>query len=271
MRRRLAPLHDRAARRTGTGTAGPVPGRAFAWALGLILGAAALLGPGPLHAQDPDTLDVDSVLPVPRVEPALVDTASRQRPSPGGALIRSMVLPGWGQAEFDAYFRGSIYFAGWAGNWYMNFRNAFRLDNARTRFDIRREQIEDQLIASSPDPDSMRAQLDSFPDILAGAVREDPLGNELRKLVDAREQQREDWIAWSLFWLLASGIDAFVTAHLHDFPADVELRPGRGQGASLRVGIPAGPSLRSAGKPLSPAGPPGRARAPGDGGMPDSR
>jgi hypothetical protein len=232
--------------------------------------------PAVLAAQEPDTLRVDSVLPVPQVAPAAepveADTAAPL--SPGGAMIRSMILPGWGQARFDAFVRGGVYFAGWAGNWFMLFRNTYRLDNARTRFDIRAGQIEDGIIAASPNPDSMRAQIDSFPSILTDSVRADSLGNELRKLVSARVQQREDWIAWSLFWLLASGIDAFVTAHLHNFPADVELRPGRNQSLSLEVRIPVGPGLRPARRPAHPARPArpsGRARAPDDGGMPDSR
>ncbi len=207
---------------------------------------ALLILPGGLAAQEPDTLGVDSLLPVPRVEPAIepvVQDAGALPVSPGGAMIRSMILPGWGQAPFDAYFRGGVYFAGWAGNWFMLFRNSYRLENARTRFDIRAEQIEEGLITAAPNPDSMRAQIDSFPTILIDAIREDSLGNDLRKLVRAREQQREDWIAWSLFWLLASGIDAFVTAHLHEFPADVELRPaaaagGRAISVSISVPVP---------------------------------
>jgi hypothetical protein len=228
------------------------------------------MAPGGLDGQDPDTLAVDSVGAEEATTQA--DSAPAIRLSPGAAMIRSLILPGWGQAEFDSHFRGGVYFAGWAGNWYMIFRNAYRLDEARTRFDLRFDQLESALIAASPNPDSMRAQIDSFPNIMNTAVREDSLGNELRKLVNAREQQQEDWIAWSLFWVLASGIDAFVTAHLHDFPADVDLRPTGGRSVSLTVSVPVWPpsarpprAARAALPPRPPPGPP-----PGEG-MPDSR
>ena len=202
-----------------------------------VLAATASMNP-PLAAQVPDSLPVDSVRPIPRVPPAPARADTGAPVTPRGAMIRSMILPGWGQAQFDAYFRGGIYFAGWAGNWFMNFRNAYRLDNARTLLEVRTEQVEDQLIAASSNPDSLRAQIDSFPSILQSAVSEDSLGSRMQRLVRSREQQREDWIAWSMFWVLASGIDAYVTAHLADFPADVELRPSAGRAVSLSVSLP---------------------------------
>lgn len=198
----------------------------------------ALMAGSGAAGQEPDSLRADSLRAVNAVVPPAPDSVEAAPTTPRGAMFRSFVLPGWGQAEYDAYFRGGIYFAGWAGNWLMNFRNAVRLDQARGRLGVRRQQIREGLIASSSDPDSMRAQLDSFPSILNQAVRQDELGNELRKIVSSREQQQEDWIAWSLFWLLASGVDAYVTAHLSDFPADIEIRPERDRSVSLRVGVP---------------------------------
>lgn len=213
----------------------------------LLLGALLTLSAGPAAGQVPDSLPPDAApLPIDSVRmPASVaplgaapDTDRDLPISPRAAFIRSVVLPGWGQAPFEAYFRGSIYFAGWAGNWFMNFRNMYRLEDARERFDVRTEQVREGLVAAAPNPDSVRAQIDSFPDILTTAVREDSLGNDLRKLVRAREQQREDWIAWSLFWLVASGVDAYVTAQLSDFPAEVILRPGNERGVSIGLEVP---------------------------------
>ena len=70
------------------------------------------------------------------------------------------------------------------------------------------------------------------------------LDSTLGDLVDAREQQREDWIAWSLFWLLASGVDAFVNAHLADFPAAIELEPAQDRSLSVSLQIPLPLKLR---------------------------
>lgn len=210
--------------------------------------ALAALAPTTARAQVIDgPVPVDSVIVAPEVEPILVPAAPDLTPepiSPRGAFIRSMVVPGWGQAAFDSHFRGGVYFAGWAANWYMMFRNQVRLDEARFRFDLRVDQLEAALIAASPNPDSMRVALDEDPSIIEAAVIADDgpgsSGNNLRKLVGAREQQREDWIAWSIFWLLASGVDAYVTAHLADFPADIDVRRNADRSVSmgLQVALP---------------------------------
>jgi hypothetical protein len=158
-------------------------------------------------------------------------------PSPGGAFLRSLLVPGWGQAEFGAYARGGIYFAGWTANSFMNFKNQTRLSEARNRLDLRTGQLRDRLIADAPNPDSMRAVLDTT-NILEETLQADGVASNLRDLVRSREQQREDWIAWSLFWLLAAGVDAFVTAHLADFPAVIDLEPHTDGSLSLRVDVP---------------------------------
>ena len=177
---------------------------------------------------------VDSVIVTPEADVAVApaaDTMDGGVVSPGGAFLRSLIIPGWGQAEFDAYFRGGIYFAGWAANWFMNFRNYTRLEDARSRFGLRESQIADSLAAAG-------IPADSIPLLLPAAVEADAAGDDLGQLVRAREQQREDWIAWSIFWLLASGVDAFVTAHLADFPAAIDLEPGAENGISVRVDVP---------------------------------
>jgi hypothetical protein len=175
---------------------------------------------------------------VPPGVPAAVSADTATRPlTPRGAFVRSLVVPGWGQAPFEAYFRGGVYFAGWTGNWFMNFKNQVRLQEARNMLEIRTVQIREALIAAAPDPDSMRIILETT-NILDLAVQADPTATDTRSLIRSREQQREDWIAWSLFWLLASGVDAYVTAHLWDFPATIQVDPGMDRSVSLRVDLP---------------------------------
>ena len=55
---------------------------------------------------------------------------------------------------------------------------------------------------------------------------------------DAKDQQREDWIAILLFNHLLAGLDAYVGAHLWDFPDDLKLQgvPGA-YGAQVTVPI----------------------------------
>lgn len=188
-------------------------------------------GAAHLPAQVPDTIP-----PVETVPAAIIEDEVRPL-TPGGAFLRSVIVPGWGQAAFGAYTRGGIYFSGWTANWFMNFKNHVRLQEARNRLDLRTAQMRESLIAGSPNPDSMRAVLDTT-NTLPNAVRDDPIGGDLQGLVRSREQQREDWIAWSIFWLVASGIDAFVTAHLAEFPAVIEFEPRADGGLSLRVEVP---------------------------------
>lgn len=201
-----------------------------------------------LGAQVPDTAvtHMDSVI----VEPTAVAPAAQAVTdtlvapiSPGGAFIRSLIIPGWGQSAFEAYTRGGIYFSGWATNWFMIVKTRARLGEARNRLDLRTVQIRDSLIHSPPapdvppNPDSMRAVLDTT-NLLQTVLGEDRVGADLQGLIQSREQQREDWIAWSIFWLLASGIDAFVTAHLADFPATIDVEPNMDRSVSLRVDVP---------------------------------
>jgi hypothetical protein len=150
-----------------------------------------------------------------------------------GAFLRSIVIPGWGQAAFGAYTRGGIYFSGWTGNWFMNFKNQVRLDRGPQpagpphRADPRRSDRRAPRRTPTPCARSWTPPTSS-----RATVRPTPSASDLQDLVRSREQQREDWIAWSLFWLLASGVDAFVTAHLSDFPAAIDLEPQGPDGAS---------------------------------------
>ncbi len=56
--------------------------------------------------------------------------------------------------------------------------------------------------------------------------------------VDAKEQQREDWLTILVFNHLMSGLEAFVSAHLWDFPDDLKLQSVPGAyGAQITVPI----------------------------------
>ena len=58
-------------------------------------------------------------------------------------------------------------------------------------------------------------------------------------LIDAKKQQVQDWIVLWVFNHVFSGAEAFVSAHLQDFPKDLKVRafPG-GVGISLPVPRP---------------------------------
>lgn len=165
-----------------------------------------LLGtPALVHAQDPD----------PSVP---VETAANRRaavqdtvyPSARTALIRSLVLPGWGQTYVGAHGRGAFYFALETGSLWMVYRTSRALAAARDRERELRE---------------------------IGALG----ANEPLALAESRAQQVEDWITLSIFWALFAGADAYVSAQLADFAGHVGVAPDRGGGVRFQVRFDAGP------------------------------
>lgn len=187
--------------------------RRIGLALALLAGLAA-----PARAQEEE----EAVPPIPTELPAVAD-----RPSPRGAMLRSFVLPGWGQASYDRYVRGGVYFAGNAANLYMVLKTLARLDEARDLEARRVSATEARLIAAGHAPDSIPALVEADPAVMS-----------IRGLVTTRESQREDWIALGLFWLLISGVDAYVTAQLADFPASIgATTDGRSLGIVVSVPV----------------------------------
>jgi hypothetical protein len=163
-------------------------------AVALLLGSGAL-APSMLRAQAP---------------PAAADTvAAEPAISPRGAFLRSMIVPGWGQAYVGAPGRGAVYFALETGSLWMLHRSRLQLRDARERQSWLRET--GQLQPTQVDP-----------------------------LVESREDQLEDWVTLSVFFLFFAGADAFVAAYLADFDEHVGVRPMPGGGVQLEVRVPAG-------------------------------
>jgi hypothetical protein len=191
----------------------------------LLLAAAFVAAPA--AAQDPPPAPAPDTLaaPAPDAAPALPAAAAptpapapvRPAPaepeggiSPRGAFLRSLVLPGWGQSELGAPVRGGVFFAMEAGSLWMLYKSDRRL----------REALRQQRIARE-----------------TGAL--DP-GRRL-PLVRDRQNQREDWLTLSIFFLFFSGADAFVAAHLQDFDVRVGATPGPGGTLELRAAVPLRP------------------------------
>jgi hypothetical protein len=128
--------------------------------------------------------------PAVRVPP---DTIQRRYISPGNALWRSLLLPGWGQARLNRKLAGGI-FIGW---------EAVTLGmTLKTRSELRYlRRVE-----------SVKG--------------------------DDKRQEHEDWIILLAFNHLFAGLEAYVSAHLADFPGDLRFQavPG-GIGASVSLPI----------------------------------
>jgi hypothetical protein len=154
----------------------------------------------PLAAQDtipappppeapPDAVPADTV----RLSPDSVLYA-RTPVSPMGALWRSILIPGWGQAKNNRKLTGALFVA-WEGvTLGMSIKTSHELSYLR------------------------RTNSTS---------------------VRAKEKERQDWLVLLAFNHLFSAIEAYVSAHLWDFPEDLEVRatplPQGGVGAAVNL------------------------------------
>jgi hypothetical protein len=173
----------------------------------VLLLLVALLVPGQLKAQDsvprPQVFDSaaasrDSAAAAKaaEIERARQDSILYGKPpvSPMGALFRSMLIPGWGQAKLNRKLTGALFIA-WEGvTLGMSLKSSHELSYLRrTR---------------------------------SGSV-------------EAKRQERQDWLVLLGFNHLFSGIEAYVSAHLWDFPDDLKIQaapmPGGGFGGSVSV------------------------------------
>ena len=143
----------------------------------LVLCVCVSVRPCPLTAQQ------DSVAQATR------DSAIARRPrgdsirpqppiTPGQAFLRSLVLPGWGQASLNRNVTGGFFlaFEGIAAT--MVWKSGWQLTFARTR----------------------------------------------GKYVKSHTQEQQDWVTLLVFNHLMAGAEAYVSAHLWDFPAGLELQ-----------------------------------------------
>ena len=127
--------------------------------------------------------------------------------SPSGAFLRSAIIPGWGHVETGSLTRGAFYF-GWESlTAWMIYKSHRRLGAARRQVALWEDRVTARLLREGIQPENVEAQLERDPEII-----------RFRGLVDARVEQREDWAALGIFILLVSGVDAFVSTHLQDFP-----------------------------------------------------
>jgi hypothetical protein len=135
--------------------------------------------------------------------------------SPRGAFIRAVAVPGWGHASIGRFTRGAFYFftetaAGW-----MMVKTRTRLSAAKAVEELRREEVVRRLAADGiTEPVPVAAALASDEGVAAAM-----------SLVEARSQQFEDWLVFGVFMAFLSGADAFVSAHLRDFPDPVAIQP----------------------------------------------
>ena len=153
------------------------------------------------------------------------------RVSATGAFIRSLIVPGWGQSAAGSPGRGAFYFGVEGASIWMVLKTARNLSSARRQLKTLEDGARVELAMSQGLQGSALDQ----------AVKEYKGVSEASTLVENRSQQREDWMAVSIFFLLFGAADAFVTAHLQDFPealeASLEVSPESGVGLGLSLPV----------------------------------
>lgn len=166
--------------------------------------ALCTMAPESVHAQ---------VAPPQSPSPSAPATAVPLTVSPGGAFMRALLVPGWGHAAIGSYGRGGFYFTAQAATVYTALRARRRIGEAQDRVRFQERNLRANLAAEGvTDLDEIQARLD-----------EDGTLGDLNNLLDSRQEQQEDLVAMSLFLILISGIDAYVSAHLAGFPEPLDL------------------------------------------------
>ena len=159
----------------------------------------------------------------------LPDSLTRH-PGPAGAFLRGALIPGWGHAATGSLTRGAFYFGIEAASGWMVFKTWRKLNVAREQVALWEDRVTARLMSEGvTEQAEIDAELDQHQEIA-----------RLRELADSRREQREDWAAVAIFFLLMSGVDAFVSAHLQDFPEPLTVEGDPGGTISVTFRVPVG-------------------------------
>ena len=170
------------------------------------------------------TVDDDDQVADSTLSPLLPTTASV---SPGGAFLRAVLVPGWGHVSIGANARAGAYFAIESAVAYGIIRTRRRISEAASRANFRELQLREDLTTKGiTDPNQIENALES-----------DATLADLKSLGESRSDQQEDLVAFGLFLLFLSGADAFVSAHLKDFPDPIAIEAGPTNDGRLEIGL----------------------------------
>ena len=147
--------------------------------------------------------------------------------TPGGAFLRAVLIPGWGHVSIGANARAGVYFAIESAVAYGIIRTRRRISEAVSRVNFREILLRENL----------NTQGVTDPNQIKGALESDATLADLKRLRESRGDQQEDLVAFGLFLLFLSGADAFVSAHLKDFPDPIAIEGGPTNDGRLEIGL----------------------------------
>ena len=109
----------------------------------------------------------------------------------------------------------------------MAYKTNALLDSARQRQQLLEEAVTAELLRNGVEEEALEAQL-----------AENERVEDARLLTTARSEQLEDWIAPIVFFVFFGGADAYVSAHLADFPVPLTVEPVAGpSGTAFEVAV----------------------------------
>ena len=147
--------------------------------------------------------------------------------TPGGAFLRAVLVPGWGHVSIGANARAGVYFAIESAVAYGIIRTRRRISEVASRMNFRETLLHEELVTQGiTDPNQIESALES-----------DDTLTDLKSLGESRSDQQEDLVAFGLFLLFLSGADAFVSAHLKDFPDPIAIEGGPTNDGRLEIGL----------------------------------
>lgn len=196
----------------------PLPPRVGPLTRATLLVACALA----LLAPEAAAQRTDSVAVGPSIRTIRDTTPARV--SPRGAFLRSLLIPGWGQAKLDRGTSGAIFVLTETLSAVMIVKSKRQLDEAK---DARGDSV---FVGYELGSDGTPV-LDTLGNPVL-VFAQDPLAGRVR----SRRQQFEDWLAILVFNHLFAGAEAFVAGHLGDIPRRLSMEPapdGLGLSASL--------------------------------------
>jgi hypothetical protein len=154
----------------------------------------------------------------------VADTIPKEDHTARNAFIRAMIIPGWGHYSIGAYKRGTVFVALEGTSWFMLTKTLVKLNRAKDHENLARNFAKDSIRALMAEDTTLARQL-ADPVKFDDAVGADPDVVATASLVSARTNQRQDWITYTLFFTMASAVDAYVAANLRDFPVGVSALP----------------------------------------------
>ena len=176
---------------------GSIPTRSRHFRIALALLALSVAGAPGAAAQDSSAVRRDSAAALDTAVVAApadsADSAARRGPSPTGALLKSLIVPGLGQITMGRKLTAAVFLA---------FEGATLGMVIKTQREINRAEAAGDLAT-----------------------------------VEDKKRKREDWLVYMGINHVASALEAYVSAHLWDFPGELELRAAPG-GFSASASIP---------------------------------